>query len=137
MNSLSKHISLELNVQDPDNKDYESDLIHVKKNSLKIIECRIEFVKIGRIKTIEEEFSATVKIRSKWYEDEIIEKYDPKIHWDPKIYIENAVVNVNYFQDVSYKTVQIENRTLVTEIRSCKGKNFTKINQNFNYLKIN
>ncbi len=133
MEDSCDHVSLEFEDQQSDYRD-NSDNGSENSNSLKIIECRVEFVKMGKIKTVEEEFDATVKIRTTWYEDEIIKKYDPKIHWDPKIYIENAIIDVNYFQDVSYKTVTVENGTLVTEIRSCKGKNFIKTFKNFYYF---
>ena len=99
-----------------------------KENSnIKQLECRVEFVKIGQIDTREEYYGATVKIKTKWYENEIIKKYDPEVHWNPKIYIENAIVDVNYFQDVSYEVAQVDVRTEITETRKCKGRFWERI----------
>ncbi len=109
--NIQNDMSLNLN-DDPENN----------KNCRYLIESRLEFVKIGFIDTAKEIFKAVIKIRTKWYEQKIIEDYDPKKHWNPKIYIENALANVNYFQDVIYKTKQLGEITEITEIRTIKGE---------------
>ena len=90
-------------------------------NKLKLVECRVEFVVVGKVNTVDECFSATIKIRSKWNENEIINKYNPEYHWNPKIYVENSIPEVNFFQEASYKTNTHERGTEIVETRICKG----------------
>ncbi len=89
-------------------------------SKIKIIECRVEFVRVGNVDTFRECYSATVKIRSKWYENEIITEYNPNLHWNPCIYIENAISNTN--DEVKYKTSIMNEKTEITEIRTCYGE---------------
>ena len=103
-------------------KIYISEAGVSKENiNIKQLQCHVEFVKIGQIDTREEYYGATVKIKTKWYENGIIKNYDPEVQWNPKIYIENAIVDVNYFQDASYEVAQDGDRTEITETRKCKG----------------
>ncbi len=71
------------------------------ENTLKKIEVVIEFLKLGEIDTMNEKYQAEFNIESKWIEDDnSIIAYDPKIHWNPQLYIENALQltkeNINY-----------------------------------------
>ena len=90
-------------------------------DKFKLVECRVEFVVVGKVNTIDECFSATIKIRSKWNENEIISKYNPDIHWNPKIYVENSIPEVNFFQEASYKTNIYDRVTEIVETKICKG----------------
>ena len=111
--SLKKNISL--------NMDDASVLNHYIKASIKVVECRIEFVTVGEVDTFNEQFKAFVKVRSKWIENEVIDEYNPKTNWNPKLYIENAIPE-KFYEDVSYKTViKDDDKTEITEIRICKG----------------
>ena len=101
--------------------NFKSLKVENDSNELKIVECWIEFFKIGKVDTFNEEFSATVKIRSKWYENETINKYNPEFHWNPRLFVENAVPDLQFFQEISYKSVIKEDRTEITELRICKG----------------
>ena len=56
-------------------------------STLRIIEVRIEFIQIGEVDTMNEKFQAIVKTKAKWYENSIIAEYDPKEHWNPKLFI--------------------------------------------------
>ncbi len=116
---MDKKVNRFSNISNDVNINLDSNL---NNNNQYLIECRIEFVKMGGIDTVKEKFKATIKLRSKWYEKKIIEDYDPKKHWNPKIYIENSISSVNYFQDVSYKTKQLGEITEITEIRTIKGE---------------
>ena len=93
----------------------------ISENKLKLVECRVEFIVVGKVNTIEECFSATIKICSKWHENEIINKYNRDMHWNPKIYVENSIPEVNYFQETSYNTKATEGGTEIVETRVCKG----------------
>ena len=93
----------------------------ILEKKLKLVECRVEFIVVGKVNTIDECFSATIKIVSKWHENEIISKYNPDVHWNPKIYVENSIPEVNYFQETCYKTKATEGGTEIVETRVCKG----------------
>ena len=41
----------------------------------------IQFLTIGEVDTTNEKYQAEVLIRSRWYMDEEVEKYDKAIHW--------------------------------------------------------
>ena len=56
----------------------------------KLVEVSIRFLSIGEIDTMNEKFQAQVKITANWLENEIIDKYNPDVHWNPKLFIENA-----------------------------------------------
>lgn len=86
----------------------------------KIIECRVEFVTFGEVDTFNEQFKAHVLIRSRWFENEIITEYDPKTAWNPKLFVENAIPE-KFYEEINYKLEQHEDRTEITEVRSCKG----------------
>ena len=89
--------------------------------SPKQIECHVEFIVVGKVDTINETFSGTFKIRSKWKENKIITSYNPDTDWNPKIYIENAIPDVNLFQEIYYKCNSNDTSTEITEIRTIKG----------------
>lgn len=60
-------------------------------NNIKFVEVFIQFVRIGEIDTMNEKYQAEVNIESRWITNEQLNgKYDPNLHWNPKIYIENA-----------------------------------------------
>jgi hypothetical protein len=88
----------------------------------RIIEVKIEFLSIGEVDTMNEKYQAEVKITAKWFETEDIVKYNRKKNWNPKLYIENALHDLK--EDIKYKVTKVENKTVITEIRFCKGLNF-------------
>lgn len=84
-----------------------------------------EFLNIGEIDTLNEKFQAEVAITSTWeiYSDravnaDIFEKYDAKKHWNPQLYIENAIA---VKQDIDYDTSIDGDQYFVTEKRNVKG----------------
>jgi len=46
---------------------------------------------MGEIDTMNEHFNAEMFIESKWIQTENITEYSPQSHWNPKLYIENAI----------------------------------------------
>ena len=88
--------------------------------NLKKVECRVEFVTFGEVDTFNEQFKAYVIIRSRWFEQGHITEYDPKKDWNPKLFLENAIPE-KFYEDIRYKLNQQDDRTEITEIRSCKG----------------
>ena len=88
--------------------------------SLRIIEVQIVFLQIGEVDTINEKFQAIVKIKSKWYENEILSEYDPREDWNPKLFIENALYD-KFQEEISYDLKVCDDKTLITETRISKG----------------
>ena len=92
-------------------------------NYAKLIEVRIEFMSLGEVDTMNEKYQAEVKIRSRWYDDEIIDQYDKNKHWNPKLFIRNALHDLK--EDISYHCTRMDNKTIITETRVSKGKAFS------------
>lgn len=87
----------------------------------KLVWVRIEFIQFGEVDTFNEKYQAEVKIRAKWY-DEDIDQYDRDKHWYPKLYIENAMHDVK--EEVSYHVTRLDGeggKVMVTETRVAKG----------------
>ena len=74
-----------------------------------------------------EKYTAEFHIESKWIESQKIANYDPKINWNPRLYIENA------FQDlkevINYEIRPINDETsMIIEKRHVKGLFFIWVN---------
>ena len=104
----------------------------------KLVEVRIEFLNLGEIDTMNEKFSAEVRIKSRWYDDEDIEEFDKKKRWYPKLFIENALAD-KYQEDISFAVTRIDGKSIVTETRIAKGmlefENFLAENLHSHFLK--
>jgi hypothetical protein len=61
-----------------------------------------------------------IKKRSSWYDNEVLEEYDPDVHWYPKLFVENAIYD-KYYEDISFRTSKVDGKTMITETRVCKG----------------
>lgn len=85
----------------------------------KLIWVCIEFCSIGDIDTVNEKYQAEVKIKAKWYDEGIIDEYDKKKHWYPKLFVENALDNVK--EDIAYAVTKIGDKCMITETRIAKG----------------
>ena len=85
------------------------------------VEIVIEFVKIGEIDTMNEKYQAEFNIESKWIEnDNTIIKYDPNKHWNPQLYIENALQLTK--EQINYEIERKGDGTLwIIEKRNVKG----------------
>jgi hypothetical protein len=96
----------------------------------KVYVC-VQITKIGDIDTMNERFQAVFNIESRWVEDQLIDKYDPERHWNPKIYVENIFQDIS--QDIKYQIERVNHshRTLIVEKRKIKGLHTQK---NFNYI---
>ena len=87
---------------------------------LRIIKCRIEFLQIGEVDTMNERYQAIVKIKAKWYEDEIITEYDKNKYWNPKLFIENAL-HEKFQEEITYSVKEEGSGTIVTQTMISKG----------------
>ncbi len=88
-------------------------------SSPRIVEVRIVFLTIGEVDTMNEKYQAQVKIRSKWYENEELEEYDPNKNWNPKLFIENALHDLK--EEITYTITKLENKTMIVETRISRG----------------
>ena len=80
------------------------------------VQITFEILRIGEIDTMNEKFHGELRIDAKWIEyDTSIEKYDPDKHWNPKLFIENALQITN--QKVIHR---IEGQS-IKETRFVKG----------------
>lgn len=119
---------------DVEDKPNKSSVVDTKQNTNDVIDYAkikrrvaivFEFLNIGEIDTLNEKFQAEVAITSTWeiYSDravnaDIFEKYDAKKHWNPQLYIENAIA---VKQDIDYDTSIDGDQYFVTEKRNVKG----------------
>ena len=123
MNSLSNYMDKD-DTSLLDQKPYTVSLEekNERQNStiLRIIKCRIEFLQIGEVDTMNERYQAIVKIKAKWYEDEIITEYDKNKYWNPKLFIENAL-HEKFYEEISYSVQKDGKGTIVTQTMVSKG----------------
>lgn len=90
---------------------------------VKLIECRVQFINFGMVDTLNETFRATIVMKAKWYEKGRLTFYDPHLHWNPKILIENgqSIPTTNWTEISSYKLVNLEDSTQIVETRRIEG----------------
>ena len=83
----------------------------------------IKFLNFGNIDLVGEVFRCHVLVTSKWTESGQIDKYDPSVHWNPKLYIENGqhVCTIDWYEKISYSTEVIGDYTEITEYRDITG----------------
>ena len=87
------------------------------KHDVKIF---IEFIKIGEIDVINESYEAEINVECRWITNEEIKNYDPTIHWNPSLYVENLLTEIK--QTIYYKIEpeKSENK-IITQYMKIKG----------------
>lgn len=91
-----------------------------------VVHASFEFVKFGCINTLDGTFQAEVVIESKWiFEENLLDKYDPNIHWNPQLKIENALSPCN---DVKYVVINEKAQVTIKEIRKYDGVFWQQLN---------
>jgi hypothetical protein len=55
------------------------------------VQVYFEFYRIGEIDLMNEKYNAEISIESKWVEKDYIQNYNPEHHWNPRLFIENAL----------------------------------------------
>jgi hypothetical protein len=87
------------------------------------VQLLVEITKIGEIDTLNERYQAEFYIEAKWVEKHAaadMVEYDPRVHWNPKIYVENTHQDPK--ETVRYDLARDEDNNLtITEIRHIKG----------------
>jgi hypothetical protein len=91
----------------------------------KDVQISIQFLRIGEIDTINEKYYAEICIESRWVEKANINAYDPKVYWNPKIYIENALLDPK--EEIIYEIKKFYDMVRVKEIRFVKGFFWEKV----------
>lgn len=85
----------------------------------KRVEINFEYTNIGRIDLLNAKFNAELIIESRWTLDNSNDNYDPKVDWNPGLYIENA--HSDLVQNISYQVIEDNGRKYVMELRNVKG----------------
>lgn len=80
----------------------------------------IRFMRIGEIDGMNEKYQAEIFIEACWEEKSYINKYDPAIHWNPMLYIENLLTEIKTTVDYSVDYDEYGN-CIITESRNIKG----------------
>ena len=57
----------------------------------RVVQVTVEFIRLGEIDTMNEKYNAEICIESKWIEKDLIQNYNPEQHWNPQLFIENAL----------------------------------------------
>ncbi|CAF0851841.1 unnamed protein product [Brachionus calyciflorus] len=101
-----------------------------KRDSVINVHVRVEFARVGEIDTMNEKYQAEINVEAKWASQDNFTTYDPKVNWNPKLYIENAIQEP---KDAARYTVSSEaGATVITEVRNIKGAFWEKLElQNF------
>lgn len=95
--------------------NYKDELIEPKH-----VQVYIHFGRIGEIDTMNEKYQAEFTVESSWISNEPISNYDPNVHWNPKLYIENAIQEPK--ESIKYSLSRdANNNCIITEIRQVKG----------------
>lgn len=105
------------------NSTFQNDAFEAKTDEYyetRVVEIYIEFNGIGVVDTLNENYRADVYIEAKWIDDSVADVYDPNVHWNPMLSIENALdLSKN---NVTYKIEKDNsNKTVITEMRRAKG----------------
>lgn len=90
----------------------------------------IEFVRIGEIDTMNEKYNAEILIETKWLSNEDIVEYNSERHWNPKLYIENALQEPK--EKIKHTVYRENGEVWITETRFVKGTFWERLElQNF------
>ena len=83
----------------------------------RIVHVKVDFIKLGEIDTMNENYHAEILIESKWLETEEIIEYNSDVHWNPKFVIEN-VVQLHY-EKIKY-SIKNESEISISKIFDLK-----------------
>ena len=104
-------------IDDYSNKTTHNDKILVLT---KYVEVSVRFLSVGEIDTMNEKYQAEIYVESKWpADDPKLTTYDPKVNWNPQLYVENALQDVK--EQITYQITESSGSLIVTETRYLKG----------------
>jgi hypothetical protein len=97
-----------------------------EKNLIRDVHVHVEFLKIGEIDIMNEKYTAEVHIQSKWKDTDLtIEKYDPKVHWSPQLYVDNILNELKH--TVEYSIEKHHDHLTIVEDRILKAQFMEKM----------
>jgi hypothetical protein len=95
----------------------------------RVVQISIQFLRIGEIDTINERYYAEISIESKWIDVGDANNYDPKTRWNPKLYIENILLEPK--EVINYEIKKFYDMIRVKETRVVKGFFWEKLELGF------
>jgi len=84
----------------------------------RIVLVNFEFIRIGEIDTMNENYNAEICIESKWIEKDLIQNYNPDQHWNPRLFIENALQEPK--EKIKYNIIREGDEQWIIETRYVK-----------------
>jgi len=109
----------------PKSESRKNAICHWQKRCVLI---SFEFVSIDVIDMMNDRFQCEVIIESKWLvtnQFKTSKEYDPKAHWNPELYIENA--HTNFREQIKYAVSRENEMCYVTEYRLVKGNFWQRV----------
>lgn len=113
--------SINLNKENKDVVEQEQRIVYVST----------QFLRIGEIDTMNEKYYAEVSIEANWLEKNFTRNYyDSKIDWNPKLYIENTLLEPK--EEITYEVQRSKDSVKIKETRYVRGFFWEKLElQNF------
>lgn len=102
------------------NNLYSNKMTASSSSSIKQVQIGIEFVRIGEIDNMNEKYQAEIRITANWHSNENIITYDPKVNWNPLLYIENMLTKSEEQTSYEVESNDDDGQT-VKEIKIIKG----------------
>ena len=121
-NNVKKQQDLNLLVREANDKLNKFINNHnIVKSKPVVVQLHVVILKVGDIDNVNEKFQADAYIEACWEDDSIDSRstFDPRHHWEPELFIENAVGNLK--QDINYKMIRRDGKVFVCEMRMIRG----------------
>ena len=84
---------------------------------------------IGQINTLSDQFDGEASLEIEWLDSNVIDEYDSKKHWNPKIYIYNALGELK--QQITHTIKMTElGETIICEQQKLKGAYYETLELN-------
>lgn len=84
------------------------------------IQVSVEFLRFGEIDTMNEKYYAEICIEAIWAINRPIKAYDPNVEWNPKLYIENLLLDPK--EEITYEIKRFYDMVVIKEIKLIKGE---------------
>ena len=87
------------------------------------------FAFVGQINTLSDQFDGEASLEIEWLDSDVIDEYDSKKHWNPNIYIYNALGELK--QQMKYTVRKSESGgTIICEQQQLKGAYYETLELN-------
>ncbi|CAM4812533.1 unnamed protein product [Rotaria magnacalcarata] len=99
------------------------------KTEPRIVDVRVIFMRLGQINTLADQFDGEASLEIEWRDSNVIDVYDSKKHWNPNIYIYNALGELK--QQITHTIRKTElGETIVCEQQKLKGAYYETLELN-------